>query len=601
MTGRCLVTTALEETWPDNHTEVLFLGEWCRLHSRKKHWETMNSKVMNYHWDDREKLYSDYKYVLELYEKILTDLSDQLNSIHNVNHQLRYWRILVGQWLLHFIQVLFDRWTCINQAENESGPLFTYLFIDDTEAQVPNDVNDFNRLFHDDSWNYHIYAEIIQNHTNISCLNREMNERGSNKLFCSRPISKHSLRNSIKRFVLLAVHKFSFYLGRSTDVLLAATYMSRANEVKLQWRLGQIPKFYTAASTIPGKANHLSRIWSLRSQRNSGFESFVRDMIPKQIPIAYLESYGALIKKANNGSYPKYPKLTWTSNAFAADEVFKAVIAETTENGSPLIIGQHGGHYGMGRWNSAEEHELAIADRYFSWGWTDTKNSNILPIGIFKSSSLPVRTSRDRQRATLVTCTLQRYSGFMISSFMSTQYLSYLEDQFEFIAHLPETIRHNLTVRLYKHDEGWNQEKRWRERYEEINLDNGHSDFLTLMRESKIFVCSYNATTYLQSLSERVPTIIFWNQKHWELRDSAIPYFEKLKEVGIFHESPASAARHCIAVWDNVEAWWDSEEVESVIKDFCQQYARPQANLLNTVEAVIREVISESKTQTFSA
>jgi putative transferase (TIGR04331 family) len=591
MNSCCLVTTALEETWPNSNSDVLFLGEWCRLHSRKKYWEPMNAKVMNYHWDDREKLYSDYKYLLELYEKILIDLSIQLNSIHNVNHKLRYWRILIGQWLLHFIQVLFDRWTCIHQAENESGALFTYLFMYDVEAQVPNDVNDFNRLFHDDLWNHHIYTEIIKNYTNISCLKREMNENESSKIFCAQQSFRYSLHNSIKRCVKLAVHKFSFFLGGSTDVLLAATYLSPANEVKLQWRLGQIPKFYTAASPIPGKANHLWRMWLLENAENSGFESFVRDMIPKQIPIVYLESYGELIKKTNNGPYPKNPKLIWTSNAFAADEVFKAVTAETTETGSPLIIGQHGGHYGIGRWSSAEELELAIADRYFSWGWTDPKYSNVRPIGKFKSTSLPVRTISARGCATLVTCTLQRYSGLMISSFMSSQYLSYLEDQFEFFAQLPENIRQNFIVRLFPHDEGWNQEERWRERYEDIILDNGHSDFSTVMMASKIFVCTYNATTYIQSLSARVPTIMFWNEKHWELRDSAIPFFEKLKEVGIFHESPESAAHHCIAIWDNVDAWWRSVEVERAIVEFCNQYARPQENILTSIEAAIREEI----------
>ena len=132
-----------------------------------------------------------------------------------------------------------------------------------------------------------------------------------------------------------------------------------------------------------------------------------------------------------------------------------------------------------------------------------------------------------------------------------------------------------------------------RERYKDINLDDGHSDFSTIMVESKIFVCTYNATTYLESLSAGVPTIMFWNEKHWELRDSAIPYFQRLKEVGIFHESPASAARHCIAVWDNVEAWWNSAKVERVLAEFCQQYARSDANILDTIEAAIKDEFSE--------
>ena len=56
-----IVTTALEETWPDDKQSVLFLGEWCRLYSRKHRWEKMDAEVLEYPWDDRVKLYQNYQ------------------------------------------------------------------------------------------------------------------------------------------------------------------------------------------------------------------------------------------------------------------------------------------------------------------------------------------------------------------------------------------------------------------------------------------------------------------------------------------------------------------------------------------------------------
>ena len=111
------------------------------------------------------------------------------------------------------------------------------------------------------------------------------------------------------------------------------------------------------------------------------------------------------------------------------------------------------------------------------------------------------------------------------------------------------------------------------------------------MAESKIYICTYNATTFLESFSINVPTVMFWNPNHWELRKSAIPYFEELKSVGIFHESPVSAARHCAAIWDNVDSWWLSVEVQSTIRKFCHQYARRPANLLSEIETALRSTI----------
>ena len=68
MVERLLITTAVEDTWPKNHDiPVLFLGEWCRLYSRRSHWKKMNAEVLPYHWDDRDKLYNDYQYLNNIY------------------------------------------------------------------------------------------------------------------------------------------------------------------------------------------------------------------------------------------------------------------------------------------------------------------------------------------------------------------------------------------------------------------------------------------------------------------------------------------------------------------------------------------------------
>ena len=92
---------------------------------------------------------------------------------------------------------------------------------------------------------------------------------------------------------------------------------------------------------------------------------------------------------------------------------------------------------------------------------------------------------------------------------------------------------------------------------------------------------------------------MFWNPHHWELRDTAIPYFEELKAVGIFHESAVSAAQHCARIWDDVESWWLRAEVQSSIQKFCHQYARRPLNLLNMVDANVRDIISEKEKNKF--
>ncbi|SVB59599.1 uncharacterized protein METZ01_LOCUS212453, partial [marine metagenome] len=51
---RLLVSTALEASWSDTEP-MLFLGEWCRLYSRRDRLLSADTLVLPYHWDDRRK------------------------------------------------------------------------------------------------------------------------------------------------------------------------------------------------------------------------------------------------------------------------------------------------------------------------------------------------------------------------------------------------------------------------------------------------------------------------------------------------------------------------------------------------------------------
>ena len=68
-----LVVTELESTWPQSGP-ILFLGEWCKLYSRKEKWCSLDARVVNYHWNDRQKLKNDFYYLQDIQSKILTFL-----------------------------------------------------------------------------------------------------------------------------------------------------------------------------------------------------------------------------------------------------------------------------------------------------------------------------------------------------------------------------------------------------------------------------------------------------------------------------------------------------------------------------------------------
>jgi putative transferase (TIGR04331 family) len=581
MTERLLCTTALESTWRADRP-ILFLGEWCRRYSRTAAWSNLDAEVLPYHWDDRAKLYADYRYLRGLHERLLRDLAAQLNAAHGVDRGLRYWRILVGPWLGFFVQMLFDRWTSIQDALHRFEIGETLVLPGGDEAAVPNDMEEFSRWFVADEWNHRLYASILTHCTEVRCTVTAAD--------APAPAPHDKPGAGLRRFKQSVVRwycKGAALLTRDRDIFLLGTYLPAADEIRMHRTRHQVPQLWASVPAERTATNLDERRWKIPGESRNAFEDAARTLVALHLPRSYLEGYGSLLGQIESLAWPSRPKAIWTSSAHRSDDVFKAWAADRVERGSPLVIGQHGGHYGTGLWCFAEEHDIEISDRYLSWGWSDERERRVTPVGQLKNA-LPLGVKHASQPdALLVTCSMPRYSYWLFSAVVGRQWLDYFADQCSFVESLPERIRAALVVRLYPEDFGWDQAARWRDRFPDLRLDHGASRIAARIRSSRIYISTYNATTFLESMSMNVPTVIYWNERHWELRDAARADFEELERVGIFHATPEKAAQHLAAVWDDVEAWWTGPAVVAALERFKRKYCDARSGIVKRLAHVL--------------
>jgi putative transferase (TIGR04331 family) len=87
--------------------------------------------------------------------------------------------------------------------------------------------------------------------------------------------------------------------------------------------------------------------------------SFLYSEIPINIPRTYLEGHSVLMSRLERTRWPKTPKAILTGTSWAEDDAFKVWAASKVEAGTPLVIAQHGGNYGVSDWNFMEELGLA--------------------------------------------------------------------------------------------------------------------------------------------------------------------------------------------------------------------------------------------------
>ena len=597
LVNRFLITTALEETWPDDlETPVLFLGEWCRIYSRRERWSIMNAEVLPYHWDDREKLFNDYQYLSDIYERTLQDLQKQLNEIHGVDHSLRYWRILIGPWLGYFLQMVFDRWTMLKHAFEKHEISGCIILEKNENILIPNDMENFNSLVVDDDWNEMIYSQLLQEYfkeNNIIEFVRKKNDKPQQLLKANRTF--RSSLSPLKRLVISLSINFKNWIQNSDKYFFIKTYLPLSIENGLLLRLGQKPKKWKLAPTPKAQMNYKMRDWELKMDSLiDDFSNILSQMIPKHIPIAYLEGYQSLLASSDYLGWPQRPKCIFTSNSYSANDVFKAWAAGKTEHGVPLAIGQHGGHFGMTPWSFHEEQQISVSDAWLSWGWSDEKKTNIIPVGNLKVIDSTLNYDPNGM-ALMVEMTLPRYSYHMYAVPVAGQWLSYFEDQCRFISALPESLSQQVLVRLFINDYGWCQRDRWMEHFPDIKLETGQEPIHNLVNKSRLFISTYNATTFLESLSWNMPTIMFWNPNHWELKDDSLPYFELLKSVNILHETPESAAKHMTEIWDDVPAWWYSVNVQNIRDQFCDRYSRILEKPVEELTAIFQKITYDIK------
>ena len=96
--------TALSKDVFNNSDSIL--GEWCIPDSKKK--------FLPYHWDDKDKMHSDFIVIDSIYEELLIIFKDILNEHHKKDYYLKFWRILIGNWFHTILHTIYDRYFIID-------------------------------------------------------------------------------------------------------------------------------------------------------------------------------------------------------------------------------------------------------------------------------------------------------------------------------------------------------------------------------------------------------------------------------------------------------------------------------------------------------
>jgi len=564
-----LATTGISEVW-DLNNKLLLLGSWCVTSRKNKELvREIDYTLIPSPWQPALKIKEAADYCHEIYEELLPEISENLNSLHNVSYPVSYWRLLIGPWFIHYIGVLYERYIRIENALKLYPNMYTHVPDGDCHLAT-NDTEEFMERLSRDDYNFKLFGAVC---SYLNVPTEAVDIRLEEESLFNRMQDKKS---RLKGFWRAASNRALFasqFLFPPGPVVLAHMHRLRyADYLNLSLRLGtRLCYDFRLKNRINFHYSGRKRQGLVFKDNDNPFKNLVVKTLRISIPKCYIEGYWHL--KESAPSVRPNVKVVGSSVGWDFKEAFKFFAAEAVSKGASPVYFQHGAGYGNYLANPVEtlSHEK---DRLYVWGWESQDG------GAGKLRNLPsahLSMIRDSYfylkgaKSIFVSAGLPRYQYRFFSAPFSEKFAQYLKDQINLLDKLPVEVRRNLIYRPYLHNYHWNEKEDLSKRYPEIELLSGVS-VIEYMQKAKLVIIDHPGTAFIEALAINVPSVFFWDHDAYIMRPEAERYFQGLRDSGILYSSAAEAAEKIIDISGDPLSWWGSKEVQDTRNAFLEQF-----------------------------
>ncbi len=534
---------------------------------------------------DLEKIHQKSR---ELEKKLLTDLALTLNCHHETTLSERAWKIILGHWLRMYSQTVCKYIYAIQRAyDNEVSEVLLNEAKYDFEP--PLDTSEASSYFEN--------KKIIELICKEACLAMQKNisynlsdRSESNTITSNFPLLKYkaSFSEKLNAKLKLSMYSVGKYLVKKTDALIVSTYLPISIETLLNFRFGQWPRFFTYQPTTQEATKSVE--WELRMNLFGDYNSASVEekvgwsLIPKILPLVFLENFQFITNQIQRSKFPIHPKLIFTANSFMDDEIFKQFAAFQVDKGVPYFVAQHGNNYGTILYaNPTIEQETC--DHFISWGW---KHENTIPGFIVKNPRPKLRRNSLGKEDLLLIIGHKNFSYSIHNT--EKELIENVRIQKKFLNSLNTELLKKSSVRfhpnsLINYENGLVKDIA---NFEVKSVNFGNSNVRPLIKRSRIVIHAYDSTGILETLSQNIPTMAFWHKDSSPKNQYAENYYQILEEVGIIHYNGDSAANFLNLNFEKIDEWWLSDKVQKAREIFCREYARTNYQPVRSLTRILK-------------
>jgi len=310
-----------------------------------------------------------------------------------------------------------------------------------------------------------------------------------------------------------------------------------------------------------------------RATKASDVRSRLRCQIALSAPLALIEQHHEYAQWAVT-THPSPFRLVYTANAHQSSLAFRYKMFAQRKAGLRLAIHQHGGGYGIDEQHLGEDHDIALGDVFYTWGWSRSdlgRRVRAMP------TAFPRRHRGKPSHGYLlmslpVTSHLYRLQPFLLPSHVDRA----VAETVAFAGELTDGT--DLCVRSSGSD-AFPMNRLQGSRANITNDDLREHGCVAASRH-RLVIHNYLGTSWLETLAMNIPTVCFYDPVMYRPRAAAQPFVDALAKVGVIHYSGIEAAKFVNGLNGDPSAWWQSAEVQEAREAFVARYANFSENWL---------------------
>ena len=499
-----------------------------------------------------------------------------LNQHLGVNHDEKYWRILIGPWFFVCIETLYNRVNSLSSFIKSNSNL-NYIFENLKKDEfVTNSNLDFNKKIGSVNWNQLVIYKIIKNlnekYTLINTKNFKIN------------LKKKSFLLYLKRKIKFFLSKFLFLLNNLNRKLIFNTSLNRLDEIKIQLRIMKLPLLHLPDffENIEMKFKYnsdlrINLINKYNKKNDNEKIKILKKILIEIIPIIYLENFHFLNKKITKS---KLFEIIATSQHFDFNEYYKFLASKSYLNNCKIIYFQHGNVDGVDKFDIYNNHIMS-STKYLTWGWDHSfqeelnlrKSKNIKKFYNIKSSGIKRFKINSNFENELVFFSCPIYKGIYFWD-VQKKNQNLFNNQIIFLRRLDKKIVTNSKIKYHPTEKNYNEILKSKVSDISTQIKNEYGFKKISNYNNLLSVYSYDSTGFYEHIALNKPTIAYLDNYNENVVHEAIPYYSKLKDVKIIHDNPESAAEFINSEWNNIKKWWYSEKTQNNLKIFSEKFSR---------------------------